>query len=75
VTGPRTAGDIVRWTAVTCGALGLVTGLVVGLFAYLPTAWFAAFEIGIPAAFAGAALGLVIAGTRWIVRRLGGRSA
>lgn len=79
MTGPRTAGDIVRWTAVICGAVGLVTGLVIGLFAYVPTAWFAAFEIGVPATFAGALLGLVIAGTRWlvrqIVRQLGGRSA
>lgn len=75
MTGPRTGFEIVLWTAAICGALGMVVGLVIGMFAYLPTAWFAAFEIGIPAAYAGAVLGLVIAGTRWVVRRLAGRSA
>ena len=74
MTGPRTGGEIVLWTAAICGALGMAVGLVIGLFAYVPTAWFAAFEIGIPAAYAGAVLGLLIAGTRWLVRRVAGRA-
>ncbi|MGO4258230.1 hypothetical protein [Marmoricola sp. RAF53] len=39
------------------GAVGAVTGLVLGLHAYPPTAWFAVFEVGVPAAFVGCALG------------------
>lgn len=41
------------------GAIGCITGLVVGLYAYPPTAWFAVFEIGIPGALAGAVLGTI----------------
>jgi hypothetical protein len=45
----------VRWAivgAVSWGVIGAIVGLVVGLFAYAPTAWFAVFELGIPAAIA-----------------------
>jgi xanthosine utilization system XapX-like protein len=64
---------------VVCGALvpglaGCVAGLVIGLFAYAPTAWFATFEVGIPAAMIGSILGLVvgslIVAVRTIHRRL-----
>lgn len=40
------------------GALGSVVGLIVGLRVYPPTAWFAVFELGVPAAVVGALLGL-----------------
>jgi hypothetical protein len=39
--------------------VGGVAGLVIGLRAYPPTAWFAVLELGIPAGFAGAVLGLL----------------
>ena len=41
-----------RFTVVGFGAaflLGALMGLVVGLIAYPPTAWFAIFELGVPA--------------------------
>jgi hypothetical protein len=41
------------------GAVGGVTGLVIGLHAYPPTAWFAFFELGAPGAIAGALLGTI----------------
>lgn len=40
------------------GALGGVIGLIVGLRVYPPTAWFAIFELGVPAAVVGSLLGL-----------------
>jgi hypothetical protein len=43
------------------GVIGAIVGLVVGLIAYAPTAWFAVFELGVPAAIAGGILGLVAA--------------
>jgi hypothetical protein len=52
----------VRWAivgAVSWGVIGAIVGLVVGLFAYAPTAWFAVFELGIPAAIAGGIVGLI----------------
>jgi hypothetical protein len=42
------------------GVLGGVVGLVVGLYAYPPTAWFAVLEVGVPAAIVGGALGAVV---------------
>ena len=48
-----------RWAFVGGGATGLaggVAGLVVGLEAYPPTAWFAVFELGVPAGLAGGLL-------------------
>ncbi|MBO9520107.1 MAG: hypothetical protein J7518_01105 [Nocardioidaceae bacterium] len=41
------------------GILGGIAGLVVGLNVYAPTAWFAVFELGVPAALLGAIIGLV----------------
>lgn len=45
--------------AVFGGALGCISGLVIGLNVYPPTAWFAVFEVGIPGAIAGAVLGTI----------------
>jgi hypothetical protein len=42
---------------VVFGAVGAVIGLMVGLRAYPPTAWFAALEIGVPAGTVGGLLG------------------
>jgi hypothetical protein len=41
------------------GVIGAVAGLLAGLVVYAPTAWFAVFELGVPAAALGGALGLV----------------
>jgi hypothetical protein len=51
-----------RWTVLSAVAFGLVggiAGLVVGLFAYAPTAWFAVIELGLPSAVLGGFLGLI----------------
>jgi len=45
-------------SAATFGIVGGAVGLVLGLIAYPPTAWFAVFEIGVPAGVLGALLGL-----------------
>jgi riboflavin transporter FmnP len=58
---PRTAA----WALVGAGSAGLigaVAGLIIGLFVYAPTAWFAAIEVGLPAVVVGAVIG-ALAGT------------
>jgi len=37
--------------------LGALAGLIIGLIAYPPTAWFAVLELGIPAGLIGAGIG------------------
>jgi hypothetical protein len=71
----RPAGWIVGRTALVCGVLGALAGLVLGLTVYAPTAWAAALEVGVPATAAGGVLGLGIAGVRTVVRRVRARSA
>ena len=46
--------------AVVLGAAGGAVGLVVGLDAYVPTAWFAVLEVGVPAGAVGCVLGLAV---------------
>jgi hypothetical protein len=46
--------------AVVLGIVGGAAGLVVGLIAYPPTAWFAVIEVGVPAAAFGAIVGLAV---------------
>src|SRR5947209_6189141 len=51
-----------RWTRFGVFALGLiggVAGVVLGLVANPPTAWFAVIELGLPSALLGGLLGLV----------------
>ncbi|HET6794215.1 MAG TPA: hypothetical protein VFH45_07230 [Acidimicrobiales bacterium] len=57
------AGPVSWWMwrgAVVLGGVGVVAGLVVGLFAYAPTAPFAAVEMGLPALMLGALLGALV---------------
>ena len=51
---PRSAVTGAACVGTLCG----VAGLVLALLAHPPTAWFAVFEVGIPAAMAGGMLGL-----------------
>jgi ABC-type uncharacterized transport system permease subunit len=45
--------------AASASLIGGIVGLVVGLYVYAPTAWFAVFELGVPAGVAGGIVGLV----------------
>jgi hypothetical protein len=42
------------------GVSGCIAGLILGLIAYPPTAWFATFELGALAALAGWIIGLLV---------------
>ena len=50
--------------------LGGLVGLVLGLLAYPPTAWFAIFEVGFPAGILGAVLGAFVGMVTAVVRRI-----
>ena len=56
--------------AVVLGVPGAMVGLAIGLWTYVPTAWAAIFEVGLPAAFLGAVLGLVIGSFVYVYRRV-----
>jgi len=70
---PLRAGPLLsRWAAigaVSAGLPGGVVGLVVGLLVHPPTAWFAIFEVGIPASILGGLVGLAIGAIAYGVRR------
>ena len=62
----------VRYSTVAAtlfGVLGGLAGLVIGLIAYPPTAWFAVLEVGVPAAFLGYLLGLLAGSATSVFRR------
>ncbi len=54
--------------ATLAGVLGGLVGLVLGLRAYPPTAWFAVLEVGVPSALVGALLGLVAGAATCLLR-------
>lgn len=56
--------------AVISGVVGGTVGLIIGLDVYAPTAWFAVFEIGLPAGILGAALGFLMGGCVLVFRFL-----
>jgi hypothetical protein len=61
-----------RWAvlgAVGLGVVGAVVGLVLGLFAYPATAWFAMFEVGVPSSFLGALIGFAAGSIAWCAGR------
>ena len=55
--------------AIASGALGGVVGLIVGLFANPGTAWFAVFELGVPAAILGGVVGFLAGAAAWVFGR------
>jgi len=64
---------ITRWVTVgaaSASVIGGIVGLVVGLFAYAPTAWFAVFELGVPAGVVGGIVGLIGALILTVGRRI-----
>jgi hypothetical protein len=56
--------------AAVLGILGGMVGLVLGLRTYVPTAWAAVLEVGVPAAFLGAVLGLATGSIVYVYRRI-----
>jgi hypothetical protein len=56
--------------AASGGVVGAIVGLIVGLLANPATAWFAIFELGIPAAIAGWLVGSIAALTVTATRRI-----
>ena len=64
---------VLRFTVVGAAAaflLGALIGLIVGLIAYPPTAWFAIFELGVPAGILGAAVGAAAGIVTGRIRRM-----
>jgi hypothetical protein len=59
--------------AMLVGAIGAAIGLVVGLLAYPPTAWFAVFELGLPACIAGGTVGLIFGLSAALITGIGRR--
>lgn len=57
---------------ILAGVVGAIVGLVIGIHVYAATAWFAMFEVGIPAAIVGGTIGLVAGGIAALLNRLGG---
>ena len=55
--------------ALVLGIAGGVAGLISGLFAYPPTAWFAVAEVGMPAALLGGLAGFIVGFLVQAVRR------
>jgi len=70
---PRGVPLVARWVVVgaaSASVIGGIVGLVVGLFAYAPTAWFAIVELGVPAGVVGGIVGLVGALILTVGRRI-----
>jgi hypothetical protein len=56
--------------AAVIGVPGALAGLAIGLWTYVPTAWVAIFEVGLPAALLGAVFGLVIGSLAHVYHRV-----
>jgi hypothetical protein len=71
MTSLRALPLILRWAAIgafSAAVVGGVVGLVVGLVVHPATAWFAVFEIGIPASILGGLLGLATGAIAYAVQ-------
>jgi hypothetical protein len=67
-----------RWAAIgaaVAGLIGGVVGLVLGLRVHPPTAWFAIFEVGMPASILGGLIGLASGAIAYAVGRRDGRAS
>ena len=74
VTGPASNAQrlITRWVAIGAigaGIAGAVAGLWIGLVTHPATAWFAVFELGVPASILGGLIGLVGGAVAYAVQR------
>ncbi len=61
-----------RWmvvAAVAGAVVGCVVGIVVGLIVHWRTAWFAVFELGVPASILGGLLGLICGAFAWAIQQ------
>jgi len=56
--------------AATGGVIGAIAGLIIGLNVNPATAWFAVFEVGIPAGIAGGLVGCIAALILLAARRI-----
>jgi hypothetical protein len=65
----RTAAWWIGCASASCGLLGAIVGLSIGLYVYPPTAWFALIEIGFPSAVLGGLTALIIVTARRLYRR------
>jgi hypothetical protein len=66
----------VRWAfngAGIASVIGGVAGLIIGLSVHPATAWFAVFEVGLPAAVVGTTLGAASGTVATVVRRIRAR--
>jgi hypothetical protein len=62
LAGLRRKPLVERWATVGAAlgfVVGAIVGLIIGLNVYAATAWFALFELGIPAGIAGGLVGLI----------------
>ena len=57
--------------AVLLGLLGSLVGLIRGLSVYPPTAWFALFEVGVPALIVGGLFGAIVGSVLRVLGRFG----
>jgi hypothetical protein len=67
-----------RWAvigATLAGLIGGVVGLILGLRVHPPTAWFAIFEVGVPASILGGLVGLASGAIAHAVGRSDGRAS
>ncbi len=55
--------------ALSLGVVGTLAGLVIGLNVYVPTAWAAMIEVGIPATLVGFVLGLLVGAIALLTHR------
>lgn len=55
--------------ALCLGVVGTLAGLAIGLNVYVPTAWAAMIEVGIPASLVGLVLGLLVGAIALLTHR------
>lgn len=61
------SGRLLGLTVIVFATIGGLTGLVVGLVTYPPTAPFAVLEAGVPATLLGVVVGTLLVALRWCI--------